>query len=64
MALRTMMTAEEYRARAVEARTRSDATEDPHFKEAFSLHALKWESLAMTADIQAQLEINAARDVE
>ena len=59
-----MMTAEEYRAKAVEAQTRSDATEAPHLKEAFSLHALKWESLAMTADIQAQLEINTARDVE
>lgn len=59
-----MMTADEYRAKAVQARERSDATEVPHFKEAFSLHALKWDSLAMTADIQAQLEVAAAREVE
>ena len=59
-----MMTANEYRAKAVEARERSDSTPNPHFKEAFSFHALEWDLLAMTADIQAQQEIAAAREVE
>ncbi len=57
-----MMTADEYRAKASEARERADATEDAHFKEIFALHALKWDSLAMTADIQTQQEIAAARE--
>lgn len=57
-----MMTADEYRTRAAEARERSDKTEDPHYKEEHALHALKWESLAITADIQVQQEIAAARE--
>ena len=59
-----MMTAAEYRTKATEARLSAEASEDPHFKEAFSLHALKWASLAITADIQAQQEIAAAREDE
>jgi len=59
-----MMTADEYRAKATKAREQADATQDAHLKEAFSLHALDWDSLAMTADIQAQQEIAAAREVE
>jgi len=59
-----MMTSDEYRAKAVEARERSECTQDPYFKDAFSLHALEWDSLAMTADLQAQQEIAAAREVE
>lgn len=64
MALGIMMTADEYRTKASEARVRADATDDPHFKEGFTLHALKWESLAMTADIQTQQEIAAGRQDE
>ena len=59
-----MITAAEYRTQAAEDRLRGDASKHPYFKKALSLHALKWDSLAITADIQAQQELAAAREHE
>ncbi len=58
------MTAEDYRAKAVAAQERADAEPDPQWKAAFSSHALEWTALALSADIQAMLEIAAAREVD
>lgn len=58
------MTANEYRAKALEAQERAAAVHDPVWKEAFSSHTLEWTALALCADIQTQLEIAAARAVE
>ena len=59
-----MMTAAEYRAKAFEAQERADSEPDAQWKEAFSSHALEWTALALSADIQTQLEIAAAHEVE
>ena len=56
-----MMTAAEYRSKAVAAQDRADSEPDAQWKEAYSSHALEWNALAVSADIQTQLEIAAAR---
>ena len=57
-----MMTSDEYRAKAFEAQERADRIHDPQWKAAYTSHAMEWTALAMSADIQAQLEIAAARE--
>ena len=59
-----MMTADEYRTKAIEAQERADSEPDPQWKEAFTSHALEWGALARRDDIQTELEIAAARDVQ
>lgn len=59
-----MMTAVEYRAKSLAAQERADGEPDPQWKAAFSSHALEWAALALSADIQAKLEIDAARAVD
>ena len=58
------MTAAEYRTKASEAQERADSEPDAQWKEAFSSHALEWAALAVSADIQAKLEIDAAREID
>lgn len=55
-----MMTAAEYRAKALEALNQADALQDPQWKALYSKRALEWSSLAGTADLREHLEKKVA----
>lgn len=59
-----MMTADQYRARALEGMARADSATDPVLREVHQTHANLWADLARKADVQEHLAADLAKWAE